>query len=315
MLFVNRFLSDARLHDIHLTDHSVACISTTRPIYLVFGDSSDYPIYVIRELNDEQDLYTHQVHNHLYQLVGNQVPKIVGIYEYEGGKYSVQRGVKGLPWFQIKSKFRTEEARIRLENRLWNSLNEFHNALATSTSFTSLSANETKKLQPHKELLHAYEEYKSVECSENDALDKLVKFAVKDLLEMPTCMGIPQHGDFCLNNLIIDTAHVTVIDFEDFAITTMPMYDHFTLALSLPSCPEDPSVAVNILNGSKIICGAKKIGIDSDCIRWHFLHHILLRLGPWSAGPKRAVHRAWLKNILGNFVDKQLPLTNHGNRC
>jgi len=297
MLFIKRLLSAAGLNNNQQINHSIACISTTRPIYLVFGESSDYPDYVIRKMSDEHDFHTHRVHKHLYQLAGNLVPKGVGIYEYAGVKYDFQLGVKGAPWFQIKSKIRTEDARARLEERLWQTLTEFHSAIAAD------SAHKAKKLHTHEELLLAYTLYKNTEHTVNTELEKLIEFAVRDLSKMPACTPIPQHGDFCLNNLIIDTSHVTVIDFEDFAITTMPMYDHFTLALSLPSCSEEPSIAINVLKEAQVVTAAQNLGIDSNAIRWHFLHHLLLRLGPWSSGEKRARYRAWLNQLLENFIE------------
>lgn len=311
MQFVKRLLSDAGLNNNAPIDYSVACISTTRPIYLVFGDSSDYPDYVIRKMIDKHDFHTHQVHNNLYQLVGNQVPKIVGVYEYAGEKYDVQFGVKGAPWFQIKSKIRTKYARTRLERRLWKTLEDFHSAVAADpNTIAAGSVQKTKKLRPHEELQQAYTQFKNTEPTVNTKLDKLVYFAAKELSKMPACSQIPQHGDFCLNNLIIDTSHVTVIDFEDFAITTMPMYDHFTLALSLPSCSEEPRIAFNVIREAQVVTAAQNLGIDSNAIRWHFLHHILLRLGPWSTGEKRATYRIWLERVLDCFIEEQLKTNN-----
>ena len=296
MLFIKRLLSAAGLVNDQQVDHSIACISTTRPIYLVFGHGSDYPAYVIRKMNDNHAFHTHRVHNHLYQLAGNQVPEPIGVYEYAGEKYDVQRGVKGAPWFQIKSKIRTEDARVSLEKRLWQTLTDFHYAIAGD------GAHKTSDLQPHEELRQAYSEYKNTEQTVNVELEKIVKFAISNLSQMPGCSAIPQHGDFCLNNLIIDTNHITVIDFEDFFITTMPMYDHFTLALSLPSCEPEPASAAKICNQDSIINMAGILGISRTAIKWHFLHHLLLRLGPWSVGDKRKPYRTWLIQVLECFL-------------
>ncbi len=299
MLLVKQLLAAGGLADSKITNPSIACISTTRPIYLVFGEHSDYPEYVIRKLAGDHDFETHKVHNHLYKLVGNQVPEPIGIYEYEGAKYDIQRGVKGTPWFQIKSKIRNKKTRTRLEKELWQSLTDFHSAIAPEVS------SRTKDLQPDEELLKVYSQYLETEHQAEVKLQKLVELAVSELNQMPACCAVPQHGDFCINNLIIDATHITVIDFEDFSITTMPMYDHFTLALSLPSCSEEPRLAANILKDPRIITAAERLGISTNAIPWHFLHHILLRLGPWSVGEKRAKYRLWLKQVLGSFIEAQ----------
>lgn|GEM_PF-3038887 len=312
MRFIKHLLSSAKLTDNKLANPSITCISTSRPIYLVFGNESDHPAYVIRKITDDHAFHTHQVHKHLYQIVGNQVPKTFGIYEYEGEKYDIQKGAKGAPWFQLKSKISTEEARERLESRLWKTLTDFHSAIAADSTTAPGNAHEAKKLPPHEELLNAYTQYKNTEHTVNTKLDKLVDFAVQELLKMQACTRVPQHGDFCLNNLIIDTSHITVIDFEDFAITTMPMYDYFTLALSLPSCSEDPRLAINILKNPQFVSAAHNLEVNPNAIPWHFLHHILLRLGPWSTGEKRAPYRIWLKKLLGYFVEAQ-EQTNHSS--
>ncbi|MBQ0831322.1 phosphotransferase [Marinobacter sp.] len=302
MLFVKELLAVAGLTDIRLTDCSVACISTTRPIYLVFGHDAEHPAYVIRRLTDDHDFQTQQVHKYLYQLVDKRIPKPVGIFEHGGQQYDIQYGVKGAPWFQVKSKFHTEAARAQLEARLWQTLVDFHSAIAAGSNTI-----ETNIIQPHDELIRVFSEYHKIERTENAELVKLVESAVNDLSGVPGCSAIPQHGDFCLNNLIIDTSHITVIDFEDYEITKMPMYDHFTLALSLPSCSEEPNLAVNAYKDAQIAAAAEKLGIAASAIQWHFLHHILLRLGPWSTGEKRAKYRAWLKQLLASFIEANAP--------
>ena len=51
-----------------------------------------------------------------------------------------------------------------------------------------------------------------------------------------------QHGDFSLNNLLVSETAVSVIDFDEFGGTLVPLHDAFGLALSVPlsqsdSCP------------------------------------------------------------------------------
>lgn len=308
MLFINKLLSNVGLIDSEETNYSIACISTSRPIYLVFDKNSGYPIYVVRKADDRAALQSHNIHTRLYKLVGNLVPQPIGLYEFSGKKYDIQRGVKGAPWFQLKSRIYTEEARTQLEIRIWQTLEKFQVAIHSE------SKNEIKNLQPHQELRKVREAYQSSREILSVKLEKLVERAVYDLSRSPTCPSIPQHGDFCLNNLIVDTNHITVIDFEDFSITNMPMYDHFTLALSLPSCSDEPDMAAATFKQASIVGAARTLGIPEDIVRWHFLHHLLLRLGPWSSGEKRAPYRAWLQKVLNRFIEDQVKfnqLANH----
>ncbi|WP_309043347.1 aminoglycoside phosphotransferase family protein [Marinobacter sediminicola] len=301
MYFIKHLLSTAGLLDDHADTYSIACVSTSRPIYLVFNINSDYPAYVVRKLDDAHAFHSNHIHSELYSLVGNLVPEPVGIYEHASEKYDVQRGVKGAPWFQVKSKIRSEDERKLLETRMWQTLTNFHAAIRAKEKIE----NKTNKLKPHEELRKAFLEYQSTGETENTELEKLVELAINDLSQMPNCSSIPQHGDFCLNNLIIDTGHITVIDFEDFAITAMPMYDHFTLALSLPSCGPSPFSAAQVITNRNLVNNAQIIDIPENTIKWHFLHHLLLRLGPWSTGVKRKSYRIWLIKVLESFLFNQ----------
>ena len=138
MFFIKQLLSETDLLDGQSAAHSIACISTSRPIYLVFDQESDYPIYVIRKLDDLSSLHSQKIHGRLYRLAGNLVPEPVGVYEHAGEIYDIQRGVKGAPWFQLKSKVRTEEARIYLENRMWETLRNFQTTICPANASQTL---------------------------------------------------------------------------------------------------------------------------------------------------------------------------------
>ncbi len=296
MFIIKQLLSTTKLLFGQSAECSIACISTSRPIYLVFDQELDYPIYVIRKINNTHTLHSCNIDHQLYQFAGNLVPEPVGIYEYAGEKYDVQRGVKGTPWFQLKSRIRTAEAQRLLEKRMWETLRNFQIAVYPA------GAKEANNLHPHEELQKACSAYRSTGETLNASLEKIIGEAIDELSTEPDSPAIPQHGDFCLNNLIVDTDHITVIDFEDFSITSMPLYDHFTLALSLPSCGDEPANAAKVFNLFAIVAAAQILGIPENVIRWHFLHHLLLRLGPWSTGEKRKPYRAWLKDVLGCFL-------------
>lgn len=298
MLFIKNLLFEAKLLGDQSSAHSIACISTSRPIYLVFDQNSGYPIYVIRKIADAATLHSHKIHNQLYQLAGNLVPEPVGVYEYAGEKYDIQRGVNGSPWFQLKSIVRTAEAKAHLEKRMWQALRDFQAAIYSGNS------SATNNVEPSEELRKASIDYQDTGVIMSTELKKLIDDAISDLSQTPRCPSIPQHGDFCLNNLIIDTNQVTVIDFEDFSITNMPMYDHFTLALSLPSFSGESASAINVCGQEVIVSTAGTLNIPEKFIKWHFLHHLLLRLGNWSMGEKRKPYRAWLIQTLNYFIEE-----------
>lgn len=299
MIFIESLLSHAGLLNTLTVQPSVACINTTRPIYLVFGENSEHPLYVIRKIDDERGLKSSQVDRSIHQLAGNLVPAPLGIYEFNGATYDIQCGVSGYPWFQLKARVQSDEARSQIENRMWQSLDDFHTAVGAAQTDGAVM------IEPHVELQKALSAYRSTGEKFTDRLQTLTEEASQELFYSPNCSPVPQHGDFCLNNLIIDKVHITVIDFEDFEITKMPLYDAFTLALTLPSFDNTPENAAQLFTHPAIINAASLYGVPEKAIRWHFLHHLLLRLGPWSAGEKRGRYRAWLHKVLDKFVDDQ----------
>lgn len=304
MIFIKSLLATTGLLDGISTKHSIACINTSRPIYLVLGETPDHPIYVIRKITDANGLQASHTDRHIYKLAGDLVPEPIGRYELSGESYDVQRGVKGSPWFQLKANITTKKARDMLEDRMWQTLHHFQAKILPNDS------SATADLQPLNELDEAFSGYQHTDEHINDGLATLMDKAVAALSHAQSCPSAPQHGDFCLNNLIIDIDHITVIDFEDFDLTRMPLYDHFTLALSLPSCGDEPSSAARIFNHPAILTAANILGISENTVRWHFLHHLLLRLGHWSTGEKRSRYRAWLKRVLDCFINDQTKYTN-----
>ncbi|WP_144821942.1 phosphotransferase [Marinobacter piscensis] len=300
MLFVKHLLDSSGLENELLTKPSVACINTTRPIYLVFGHNQHQPLLIIRKVNGADEVKASQVDRYMHQIAGDLVPTPLGVYKLNGETYDIQRGVGGYPWFQLKSKVRTHKARVSIENRMWQSLYDFHAAVRRA------QANSEVRVVPHIELQKSIAAYESAGERSPQKLRSIADRAFKELLYTPTCLSIPQHGDFCLNNLIIDKCHITVIDFEDFEITRMPLYDAFTLTLTLPSFDNSVSNAAQAFTHPKIISIVKHYGVAEATIRWHFFHHLLLRLGPWSAGGKRTRYRAWLNKVLDEFIDQQL---------
>src|SRR5205823_8004264 len=62
--------------------------------------------------------------------------------------------------------------------------------------------------------------------------DEWVDDCIEALDELGEVVGFAQHGDFCLNNLLVSEAGLAVIDFDEFGRTHMPLQDEIGLALS-----------------------------------------------------------------------------------
>lgn len=85
---------------------------------------------------------------------------------------------------------------------------------------------------------------------------------------------IPQHGDFCLVNLIFDykTNRIYIIDWEDFGKSYLPLYDLFLLIISYYLVPEKfpELLGENHVNNVLTKCLStymKQFGIDARWVR------------------------------------------------
>lgn len=275
---------------------SIVCISTTNPVYLIFSDHLSYPELVMRIVNSEDAYKAHDVTKVLYKVVGDLIPEPVAIAELNGKDFAIQRGVKGVPWFQLSQKITTPEQWSNIRNRAITALAELHNGIRSVESWHAECA-------PGQELRNCYKKCTATGLEISDMLNSQVDLMSCQLDTMGMISVYPQHGDYCLNNLIIDDNKMHVIDFEDFGMTTMPLHDEFSLALSTYS--QSPrNITTSLLNELDVCSnlGAKDFGIDSAMRPAFFMHHLLLRLGGWSHPERRGEYRRWLISILDDFI-------------
>src|SRR5690554_5848172 len=205
---------------------SVACIATTNPVYLLFSPTGDSPDYVVRVTPSSQSC-THNIGVVLHQAAGDLVPEPLGLIHQDGKLFSVQRGVAGMPWFQIAHRYAGADRWQALRATATETLNTFHQRISHGLS------SERQIIRPSQELRSAYQVFLQIQQSKSDGLEAKIDKYESALASLGEITGVPQHGDFSLNNLIIqeNPEQVTVIDFEDFNLTQMPLYDEFTLAL------------------------------------------------------------------------------------
>lgn len=280
------------------TSLSVACLATTNPVYLLFSRSSESPDYVVRVTPAGQNC-THDIGVVLHHAAGSLVPEPLGLIQQHGQRFSVQKGVAGMPWFQIAHKFSGAERWQALRAITTDTLQKFHQRISLALP------DERLLIEPCQELRSAYQVFRQVQQQAPDGLKARMEQYETALASLGEIYGIPQHGDFSLNNLIIqeDPEQVTVIDFEDFNLTQMPLYDEFTLALSFHSAapgPVKPELSEELLYC--IETSAAGAGYNRQVIEGLFLFHLLSRLGHWSLGIKRQPYRQWLLILLEQFI-------------
>lgn len=281
---------------------STTCLCTSNPVYLIFTDNHTHPEIVIRLSDSDSISQAHKTLVELYKFLGDLVPEPL-MQTRHGPQYvSVQKGLRGTPWFQLAGNIITIEQWENLKTEAISTLDRMHQGIQSSDNWTRICS-------PGEELRQCYQNCLDSEVSLPAETESLVSILSDQLDELGNITAFPQHGDFCLNNLIIEDNKMHIIDFEDFGLTYMPLYDQFTLALSTYQLAPDiahTSLTENI--DQCISSSLDRLQIDRQYASGLFMYHLLLRLGEWSKN--RLPYREWLLTILEMFILDRNLVTN-----
>ena len=272
---------------------STLCLCTSNPAYLIFIGDSPSPNLVVRFSPSEDIRHAHKVAERLHDILGDLIPEPLVLMEKDSQTISIQKGVSGHPWFQLSKKYSSLTQIEIIHTRAIDALNKLHEAISSSPDWATT-------IHPGEELRKCYQQCIDSGVTlpaETKARVEQFSQAFDDINELAT---FPQHGDFCLNNLIIDDDEIHIIDFEDFGLSIMPFHDQFTLALSFHQLSsESARISLKTAMNNCISNTAIQPSLATSHLPGLFLHHLLLRLGSWSQN--RLEYRQWLLSILENF--------------
>jgi hypothetical protein len=273
------------------SDHvSVACVRTTRPKYLVFGVDADRPACVVQfgpaEAMEREDHILSRLHPALPDLVAAPL----ACAAWRGGlSVQVQSGLPGLPWFRLASRVGSAREWSSLGRRALAALSRFHDAVRGVAEWSGM-------VQPGMELRR-----QAIVCQRHGsslsgrALD-CIDAAAELLDELGTRHHFCQHGDYCLNNLLVSRSTLAIIDFEEFGGTLMPWHDEVGLALSLNDLsPQGVRPLAEALGAVSMPAYADwPRPSEGDRFRGFVLHHLLWRMNQAANRPTRVRMRATL---------------------
>jgi len=294
VIFIETLLRDLLPELCSSNPLSIACLSTSNPVYLVFTKDESYPAFVVRISESEEIRSAHLITEKLYEIAGDLVSQPLLLSRNDSRYISIQTGLKGSPWFQIANKYSNPDQWHQFKLKTINSLAQLHHAIANNPQWS-------QTCEPGRELRQCYKQCIDLGTTLPDGTAEQVSILSAQLDESDIIGVRPQHGDFCINNLIIENEKMHVIDFEDFGITNMPLHDEFTLALSMYQLL--PEAAQTSLREDIALCTSDSIhqlNIKRYYLPGLFMHHLLLRLGAWSEN--RRPYREWLLMILKKFI-------------
>jgi phosphotransferase family enzyme len=276
----------------------VVCVRTTRTKFLVFAASHIQPECVVQVGPAEELTRLHSILTCLHGRLPDLIPESLVCQPWRGQEFiHVQAGLPGFPWFCLRGRIGGSRAWGRLRERASQVLASLHTAVRDSQKWSH-------RIRPAEELRQ-----QAALCQ-----DRGIRFteranhcvfgwgeAFEALGELP-CFA--QHGDFCLNNLLISESRIAVIDFDEFGRTSMPLQDEIGLAFSFHHFV--PTVANLLPPLEDIKAFLPEFSLDEiDLSQWLpglILHHLLRRINQAHGFPSREPARQSLIAMVEEFA-------------
>jgi len=206
----------------------VAFLKTTEPTFMVFADHQAHPLFVVK-VGDAAILETRSaLATRLYTLMPDAIARPVGVFRLDGNRaLLVQEGLTGTPWFRLSDRCRTTADWRALRTRAVSMLKRFHVAVTTQPQWVA----ETPALDVELCTMTARLQEELAPLGERAVA--LFASIASDLAAVGPVHGVWQHGDFVLNNLLVDDDQMRVLDLDDFGKWRAPFVDAFALAHSV----------------------------------------------------------------------------------
>jgi hypothetical protein len=235
-----------------------------------------------------------RLHEHLPELVA----KPLACQPWNGDTFvQIQSGLPGLPWFRLANQFRSRAAWAGLRARAADVLARLHAVVRRVPEWSA-------RLNPALELRR-----QSGVCVQRGVgLSPRARDRINEWAEpLERLAGVPwfwQHGDFCLNNLLVSPHRLAVIDFEEFGYTSMPLHDEVGLALSVNALAREAGRVARLAEDLRACLGQSDHRPQFGPEYWPglFAHHLLWRINQSHDWPTRSRIRAALVGLVEKFA-------------
>jgi hypothetical protein len=294
MRFIKQLLQKLYPERNDIETMSLLSLTTSNPVYLIFNQTSPVPEWVIHTVNKQyKEIFTK--HQELYSILGHTIAEPLLFIHHQQQFYFIEKGLNGSPWFQLNQRIQSKQQWQKIKEQASNTLILFqHAVLKSSFGQHTILLGESLRNQ--------YKHYLNINSVIPTLSEKVEQYA-KQLDQLLHFTSFSQHGDYCLNNLLFHNEHVYIIDFEDIDLTTAPLHDEFSLAISyylLINSQNSKSIhaEINFCVSQSYWCNQ----FSQQEKQALFLHHLLLRLGYWSSNNKRQQFKTILMEMLIKFI-------------
>ena len=209
-------------------DLRVAFLKTTEPTFLVFARHQAHPLFVVKVGEGPTLERRLAVSSRLYELLPDAIARPFGVFPL-GGPLAllIQTGLPGIPWFRLADHLRTVDDWQRLARRCRAQLAAFQAAVASEPSWVAPAQRHDAAMRTLTVVLH------DLLAPLGSAVAAMLDEAADVLATAEPAPAVWQHGDFVLNNLLVDDDRFGVLDLDDFGKWRAPFVDAFALACSI----------------------------------------------------------------------------------
>jgi hypothetical protein len=280
--------------------HRVAFLKATEPTFLVFAASQRHPIFMAKIGRRDALERRADITSRLHAMLGNGIARPVGVFSIDDQRtLLVEEGLAGLPWFRLGDWCRTPADWRALRQRAIATLREFRTAVATQPDWVSAPRRLDGEVRQMAVVLR--DELAPL----GPRVDALIDSAAAELASLGAVPSVHQHGDFVLNNLLVDRHQLAVLDFADFGTWRAPFIDVFALAYSVNFLASE-QVAWTHLSEDLAACAVAEDGADAYSPRQKvafFVYFLLAATIDTLHKPTRHVIRSLYAATLRELLD------------
>jgi aminoglycoside phosphotransferase (APT) family kinase protein len=278
------------------SDLAVAAVYTTRPKYLVFERGSARPVCVVDTGGAPETNRRHAALQQLHARIPDLTAEPLACVPCEGERaMHVESGLAGIPWFALGRTFQTHADWHSVAERAAAALRAFHAAVRDIPEWSEVVAPGDELRRQLFVALARRMPLREEACALIDARAQALDALGKRRYPW-------QHGDFSLNNLLVDRKSVGIIDFEELGDTCMPLHDEIGLAISVGlTYPQAPLSVAECFN-TCVFREADEQGLQWEQVEGLVLHHLLFRINGCAATSRRAALAALLSALLQAFT-------------
>jgi hypothetical protein len=267
---------------------SVICIRTTRPKYLVFNNDPQRPACIAQFGAKDELERLHKILSRLHGKEPDLFAEPLLLSPWRDNIYiHLQIGLPGMPWFRVTDRHRSHTDWARLGARAREALERLHTVIRCFPDWVRL-------LRPGDELRLQLRICKKSGVPLTNLVQDWVARIAERLDDLGDILSHWQHGDFCINNLLVGPSHVSIIDFEEFGQTAMPLHDHIGLELSFRDLAPLHSMASPPAACHPASLKYRDTFLTQQHLAGIYMHHLLWRINQSRGLPTRAQAKSGL---------------------